>query len=404
MKSRPTLSLISAKPRILNPGMLSVELAFERMLARSGLDFDVVRYCLEDQPELTLPVGKVGFRSLRRHFEEALAAERILFWGDFLHAWNYHVYDVLPEIRRDPAFATEIQNLPDRDVVAWLRRFFLLTKAPDEVLRRTLSFGTTLLGDHALVGAIDAGYEDDLRRFASGCAGIWMRDIVSALRIGHFCADYGRSHLGVDCALLLRREDWAVVTADAKLQPSGPYAAVHFGRTTMHHGATVDFARRLCGRLNLSPVWLSWLHANPTYFKQFRSTFPELDGSMPQDPPYPDLIGAMLGAKLVVTDTYHLSILAWRAGIPVICIGAGAELAVRTLSDKKKEIFHLMYGASPYYFFAESLVDAGQRERKLQVALDALGAKDVVARVSATMAAHASAAEADLVHALGAAG
>lgn len=380
--------------------MLSVELAFERFVARNGLGFETTRYCLEDQAELHVPGQAVKFCNLRERYEQALAADLIVFWGDFLHAWNYHVHDVLPEIRRDPQFASTHGALSEREVAALMRRYLLLSDAPDEVLAKTLSFGTTLLGDHALIHAIDPGYETDLKRFVSRCRGIWMRDAISALRVSHFQGSYGQCHLGVDCALLLQPEDLAQIAAGHPGRSESAYAAVHFGRTTIHHGPTLDFARQLCAKLALRPVWLSWLHANPKYFQQFRNALPELDATMPQDPPYAELLAGMLGAKLVITDTYHLSILAWRAGIPVICVGAGAELALRTLSDKKKEIFHLMYGASPYYLFVESLVDPAQRQRKLHMLVDALAAKEVLRGVSACIGAHARAAEGQLLAAI----
>lgn len=397
-----SLSLISAKPRILNPGMLSVELAFERLVTRHGLNLEIRRYCLEEQKEVALGTSGVRFACLLERFEEALAGDRVLFWGDFLHAWNYHVFDVLPEIKEDARFRAATEGWNERERASLVRKYLLLSQATPETLAKTLSFGTTLLGDHALIRAIDSGYEDDLARFLRGCRGVWMRDALSALRVAHFRGDYARSHLGVDCALLLSRGDLEDV-ARAAASPAGPYAAVHFGRTTMHHAQVLDFTRQLCQGAGLRPRWLSWLHAKPEYFRQFRDRIPELDCAMPQDPPYPELLAGLLGANLVITDTYHLSILAWRAGVPVVCIGSGAELPTRTVSDKKKEIFHHMYGASPFYLFAEALVDPRQRQNKLRMMLEALSAGDAIAGISETIARHAAATESELVEAIGAA-
>ena len=402
LNTNRSLSLISAKPRILNPGMLSVELAFERVIARNSLAFEVKRYCLEEQDRLEITETGVHFHNLRTSYGEALAADRILYWGDFLHAWNYAVFDVLPEIKRDPDFAREVVGRKDREIAGLLRKYLLLSEAGEDVLAKTLSFGTTLLGDHALIQAIDPGYVADLQRFIRACRGLWTRDVISALRVAHFGGDYARSHLGVDCALLLSRDDLAAAAQGYSPLSQSPYAAVQFGRTTVHYPQTLEFARRLCLRRGLAPKWLSWLHAKPEYFRQFRSTFPELDSSMPQDPPYGDLLAGLLGASLVITDTYHLSLLAWRAGVPVVCVGAGAELPTRTISDKKKEIFHQMYGASPFYLFAESLADPKQRLNKLQMMNDAIGAQDARNQVGEALARHAAAAEKALVDALGA--
>jgi hypothetical protein len=69
-----------------------------------------------------------------------------------------------------------------------------------------------------------------------------------------------------------------------------------------------------------------------------------------------------------VTDTYHLSVNAWRMGVPAACIGRGTDARFDPLTDKKKEILFSMYRASDYYVFAEALDAFGSRGQAARIA------------------------------------
>ena len=65
---------------------------------------------------------------------------------------------------------------------------------------------------------------------------------------------------------------------------------------------------------------------------------------------------------------------AWRLGVPAICVGMGAQRAVRPISDKKKELFYLTQRIAPLYLFHETLLDpaghAAIAAEVLELALD----------------------------------
>src|SRR5690606_23837329 len=54
-----------------------------------------------------------------------------------------------------------------------------------------------------------------------------------------------------------------------------------------------------------------------------------------------DLLKEILQCKVLITDTYHLSLMAWSLGVPCICFGNAAEDFTLTTHDKKKEIFFI---------------------------------------------------------------
>jgi hypothetical protein len=68
-----------------------------------------------------------------------------------------------------------------------------------------------------------------------------------------------------------------------------------------------------------------------------------------------DKLRTIRSSTLVITDTYHCAVNAWREGTPAICIGRGVETPRSTLADKKKELLFFMFNMKDFYVFSESL-------------------------------------------------
>jgi hypothetical protein len=113
---------------------------------------------------------------------------------------------------------------------------------------------------------------------------------------------------------------------------------------------------------------------------------------------YCEIIGQLLQATLLITDTYHLAVIARHLGIPTICFGIGGAHATSTISDKKKEIFHLMYQASPGYIFTEEL--GGNGQELLERAERLLENAEFTKCITIAINAHAEAMELQLVNEL----
>ena len=130
-------------------------------------------------------------------------------------------------------------------------------------------------------------------------------------------------------------------------------SGVFYGRTPAAGlGPMLAFARHLSSALQYKPRWLPWFAAR----RRTRWLAKVAGFSAPQrwSPPG-SILSELSGYSLVVTDTYHLCVNAWRMGIPTVCIGSGTTHDTSTVGDKKKEVLYAMYGAQPFYVFKEEL-------------------------------------------------
>ena len=353
------ISVICATPSHSNPGMFSVDLAFHVLCRRHRLPAVVRHRCLEDPPDSEVSNVGLPFRyeSFRGDLESIYDSDLIVFWGDFLHAWPYHFFDVAQRFVNTGGYAQQADALP------LIYEHLMLSAAAPEVLEKTLIFGgTVLLNDVRHYGL--EGYGPAAARLFAGARCIWMRDVHSAAQIARARQDFERSYLGVDCALLLRRDDidaLAPVSATSDAQ-DGSRLGVFFGRTKGDHTALVHFARELAGRLGMKPEWVHWFGMPAKHLDVVKTLCPEL--VVPERPAvWSGAFTALRRCRFVVTDTYHLSLLAWRLGIPAVCVGRASEHANRTINDKKKEIFYYTYGAKLFYVFAEWLADGAARRK-----------------------------------------
>lgn len=351
---RARVVAVCATPPHFNPGMLSVDLALDVVVRRHQLDVEIDRRVLYTPLELHrtgwggssndygLPSG---YRSIRTEDAQLEQARAILFWGDFTHS-RRHRGDVAQVLTRCGLVSTE------QEAYALVDRHLFLSTQPAEVLARTILFGNCLLteADHAQP---DDLYERQLQRLLRGARDVWMRDALSARRAAELRNSTSQSHLGVDCALLLRPEDCASI-AGATPDRSPRRAGVFFGRTHQDPALLLHFASKLCQKLQIEPNWLPWFSATALNPEVVRRCWPDLP--IPQSAEtLPFALNTLLRCDVVITDAYHLCVLAWNNGIPALCVGRGASGFTTSISDKKKELLFLTFGADRFYVFAEHL-------------------------------------------------
>jgi hypothetical protein len=185
---------------------------------------------------------------------------------------------------------------------------------------------------------------------------VWFRDPISAARARVLRPAPDEACLGVDGALLMTVREYEAIGRRPAEGADGT-VCIHFGRLSEALQPSARLVSTLSRAVGLDPVWLPWLGLDSTAVEPFRRALPEL--SVPHEPvAYEALVSTLLGARLVVSDTYHLCVIAWRLGIPAVCVGVGAQRAVRPISDKKKEIFFLSQGIASLYLFHEDVADA----------------------------------------------
>lgn len=373
------IALICAFNENLNTGMISVDAAALSFLSRLPDNGNVELHlynCERAHSFIDLPDhGNFSYALLTDPIAQLADYDRIVFWGDFLHAKGYHTQDFTWRQRR--------RGMTDAQALDSAFRGLMFEGAPREMLERTLVFGGTLYTNTLA--------EED-PRYRAAAAAIYtqaplalMRDPASAAHIQRLSGFTRTDALGVDCAFLL---DSADVFRWAGLKPASPGRKFHigysFGRSP-NRAAMLFFTRRLRDRLAADQVDdIEWLGGEET------APLPKLA----------DRLNKLRACRLVVTDTYHCAMNAWREGVPAICIGQGAQRASFSLNDKKKEIAYKMFGISDHYVYSELLTTQASTEKQAEAAARAiLGAGSKAAVQEIALAARA--AERKLVRALG---
>ena len=117
------VSVICAPPNGRNPGMTSVDLAFDRIARAAGVSsvtywrlWDISEWAevrgdvdLPASPTYHDPDSLITYQSIRGRLDEALSADRVVFWGDFMHmaVYQHHMADVLARAAADERLAHE---------------------------------------------------------------------------------------------------------------------------------------------------------------------------------------------------------------------------------------------------------------------------------------------------------
>ncbi len=401
------VSVLLATPPGFNPGMVATELALSAFLRRHGIMEGTRFYRMTpiSQRLARLPAeaaaaverrcaSGIEYRSAIEQHEAFLGGRSLLFWADFQHMAQY----IRALERMDPA---DDGQRAGQSGLSWAKRLFLLAEADEEVLRRTLSFGTTLLfNTHADEAA--SAYGLALRRLLNGARRVWVRDALSAARVAHLRRDYRTGHFGVDAALLLRREDVGAPPApDA--DPAGG-VLVFCGRDAVTRAPMLQLAAQMGAVLRRPLGWLPWGDA---------LAFPNIGapdiGSMSVPAVLPDtantldLLKELARAALVVTDTYHLALMAWSFGIPAIAAFPGHSRSPSDVSSgtefqwrDKREVFFSQYDALDFLVRPEELRDPDLLERRSRRLAQGVQDQALHRAITANLRAHAAAVEADL--------
>ncbi|MFD6170496.1 polysaccharide pyruvyl transferase family protein [Streptomyces coeruleorubidus] len=363
-----------------NTGMLTVDLAFESLRRRMTPEIDATWYTLHT-PE-TVPLRECArdtdlpfrFHPLAEHLDTLRDQDAVVFWGDFLHTRHYLEQDATNRLL-DFGFAEDrgaAQNL--------LNRTLLFADQPDELLARTLSYGGTIL-HNAQSDYEDKEYGPLFSRLVTRSRRVWVRDPLSAAKIAHLRRDRTTDHFGSDAALLSRPGDLdhLPTTEWSRAVPDGGAIGVFLGARTRIPEWLPAFCQDLSERLGAPLEWLPW----------FDRDIPAQVGHIAPRPgrhTIGDLVGVLPRYRLVITDTYHLSVNAWGAGTPAVCVGAPEPTPKThddylTLSDVKKHVFHMAYDAADFYLSTQE----GHRQTidHLVRLLEGGGADAVAARIRA---------------------
>jgi hypothetical protein len=278
----------------------------------------------------------------------------ILYWGDFHHMAPY---------------VTQVARVIGTEHASQLaRRYLLLDGVSDRAILSSASFGTTLLFNSP-EDFSEGAYGRALAGLLTNNVGTWFRDPVSTILARGFSS--APVATGVDPALLVDRAQLPVSASDRDK------VGVFLGRTRATHEGLWVIARRLADRLGTRMEWLDW--GDSTGFREFASLpdWVHLSESYGSTRAL-DALSHLASCSVVVTDSYHAALIAWRFGIPAIT--ASMPISRWGWRDKR-ELAASQYGALDFVVHAIELASNRTLETKLDLILDVIHAGRVAAFV-----------------------
>ncbi|MEV0322494.1 polysaccharide pyruvyl transferase family protein [Streptomyces sp. NPDC050658] len=362
--------------------MVTVDLAFETLRRRlderlKGVDATWYTLLHPDMVPLRRYVEGTklpfSFRLLSECREELQEYDAIVFWGDFPHAAHY-LEELTPELLR---FGVVKDRMKARSM---LIRTLLFAGEPDDLLARTLAYGGAIL-HNTQSDYDDDEYNQSFSRFMAKSHRIWMRDPLSAAKVANFRRDRTMEYFGADAALLLHPGELDLPVTDwPQKTPEGKAIGVFLGTRTHIPDWLPGTCDEISSRLGCPLEWIPW----------FDERIPSRVAHVEAHPGHftlGDLLASLSRYRLVITDTYHLCVNAWRVGTPVICVGAPQPAPTPqgdlTLNDVKKHVFHMAYDASDFYLSTFPDTDEVRERRIDRIAglIEGRGAEVVAARI-----------------------
>jgi hypothetical protein len=325
----PRLSIITATPPGYNPGMLAVELAAHDFLRRHNFLTYASFFRILSMKTRMAHVSSAEFEQAARladigiHFKVLESVDELdgttpVFWGDFLHMAQYN--------RALARFLVAVDRFPTCAAAeAYLMQILLLEGASAELIRRTISFGSTLLFNN-MTDTLESRYWNAFADFASSIKLFKVRDVFSASYLRGLRPPSSVYAFGPDAAELLRGDRLECIKesrglkSHAHLQSND--ALIYFGRDCHDWACVRETVDRFERRLRCKFLWLPWGDdlAFPLLpkIRPFAIGFPQAHEQSPA--PFFDLLSLAQQASLIITDTYHLAVIGWTLGVPVICI------------------------------------------------------------------------------------
>lgn len=373
------IALIVATPINANAGMRTVDCVGYWVLKT---EFDVRLYCLDPptSPSVTFPIK---YHDVLEKWDRIQNSAAIIYWGDFIHSWGMSRLGV-------PSRAKCTSRKSRDDLIEDTNTVYFLSNSDEKVLGRSVLFGGSLMPDN-WINKDDVRHQELLTRLLRNAKHVSMRDPISAYRA--LRASLYRSHdfMGVDCATLIDKhllcEELRFNLADFKL-PSD--IGVFFGRTVGSKFVYWDYVRRIANAIEGEVSWLPWLNEPSKLIKHIVRLPGFRWKKSGQNTDFSSLYRTLLSCKLVITDTYHLAVIAWSLGIPAICIGRGISVRRTMIDDKKKEIWFWMYSASAFYVYYEAIQGVVGRQKSVEQVLELLSSPDIIERITSEIQNDAS--------------
>jgi len=313
------INLILASLDDYNPGMIAVNNAAASLLSDADIELQTFEflsgYSAPDATEAKEYFGRIS---------HVHSADRIVFWGDWLHMHFYHAELMRAagsgRCGREPVSLSDIQ------------RHLFLEDMPKSRLRDVAILGTTLALDSPLTRA-ELPYRAKLRTLYGNAGLVLLRDTFSAGIVQGWRSTTDRC-TGLDGAFFYRPR------VELETSPNSGRLGFFFGRSSRLQRILGQSLVASIGRASgLEPQWIPWYSktregAESTHVstailidlargvaKKWSPSSQQASGrgQILLD----GLIDRIRRCSWVVTDTYHLAVVAWAQAVPCTLVGSG---------------------------------------------------------------------------------
>jgi Polysaccharide pyruvyl transferase len=308
-----------------------------------------------------------------------------LYWGDLLHMRHY-LESIRGLLRRTSSTPEDL---------------LLLASSPLALVARTVSFGTTLLY-HSASDLTDATYGPLLSRFLTNARLVMPRDMVS---LAHLAAvvPHGPVIPGLDATqLFCGGLDWrAAFPEGTDRSLANPGGLLCYFARGKHDLADLRHAIGLFSKGFGKPVcWLPWGDSlSFPHVGEYEGRLELEDLAAGRQPRLSALLEALSAATCVLTDTYHVAVIAWSLGTPAMIVCGDHWPHDYNAVVDKRYVFCLQHGLQE--FFINNARDHGRLAAFVRRAVDLVAEGKVLEWYRLSVSQRAEVCEKRLVEAIG---
>lgn len=391
------ISLVCASPSRYNTGMVSVDKAWDKFIEKYDFKVKTIKYRFND---ICYDSNNQSYSCLIKDYNKFIDADKIVYWGDFLHMHRYHVRkaNMLLKIGNFKDFPTALDEVQEK----------LLLKSKDEKIKsKSIAFGGNVLLE-AIDDLVSKPHHELFIDFVKKSINFLPRDIYSA-NITSKLKDEPVYSQGIDCAML----NWSGRFTNNEFNDwltEGTKVGIYFGRSIQKIPNMILFAKYLAKRMNMQTKWIPWLNEESGINKQNivkKTSELVLINETNNYKSFATNLKHLRECKFIITDTYHMTVNAWCLGIPAICIGdiyrprsqnvnSGSEFNWRD----KRYMHYLMYDMLDFYVHQQELNSLSKSKKRIDHIIKSLNRNDKLLWIFENMKSQIKLSEEALINAL----
>jgi len=386
------VSVIFASPSTFNAGMQMVDKAWDCFVRRNNLNVDFTKYRFD---KVSYDGGENSeFKCLTDHHQEMLNADRIIYWGDFLHMSHYH--------KRKAKQLSDLGLYTSYDeALRFVQKVLMLKGEPSETKQKAISFGTNQMLEGTLERIIEPHFTDIKELISLSRA--WLpRDLYTA-NLADVIKKGSSPTQGVDCALLAWENLFGndVNSAPLKNKKVGCF----FGRSTGKFMKLSRFARKMADKEGLELMWVPWINkeGKSNVFKEKLYKYSVKDKTSGYNLDMKN-VEWLKSFDFIVTDTYHFAVNSWASGTPAICI-ADTISSERSSGENfawndKRHMFFQMSDALDFFVHAQELQSSKNLKMRIEHLRACLHNEQLISWITEKISAQANNSEKRLIDAI----